>query len=618
MGIEETLRFIRATSCIGSRMGLERMQNLMNRLGNPQNELRFIHVAGTSGKGSVCVMLSSVLSAAGYRAGLYTFPHLKRVNERMKIDGDDITDENLISTAEQVKLAVDAMEEKPTEFEIVTAMAFLYFRQQRCDIVVLEAGPGGRLDATNIITAPVLSVIMNIGPEHADALGTSLQEIAAEKAGIIQKNGTIVLYPQLPSIELVFEQVCEDRHATLVKANANEIVRREESLDGQTFDWKQMESMKMTILGRHQLMNAAVALTAVDQLVKFGWTISEENIREGLAAARCPARFEILNRAPLFILDGAYTPQYVDMLEQSLEILLPEQKIVLLLGVRADQDVLQMLKQISHRIKEVICLTPDSDRALPAETLAELLQGYEIKATAFDDAERGIIAALSAAKGKPVVAFGSLRLAGAVRDGFPLAFKKWQRRESIRMRDAMSESQRAARSQKIVQRIAESPEFEKAHTIMSYRAMRGEVDLAELDRIAAQKDKKIVYPLCVNRTEMIALHPNDEAAWQKGVLGIREPMMERSTEVMPEEIDLVLCPCTSFDENCNRLGMGAGYYDRFLPRCKNAAITAVAFEVQKSPNVMTEPHDQKMEKIFTDACIYFDCERIETHEKGNG
>ncbi len=609
MGIEETMQFIHATSWMGSRLGLERMRELMRLLGNPQDELRFIHVAGTNGKGSVCAMLSSILTSAGYRTGLYTSPHLININERMKIDGVDISDEDLITTAAQVKLAVDTMDEKPTEFEIITAMAFLYFRQKNCDIVVLEVGLGGRLDATNIISTPVLSVIMNIGLEHIEVLGDTLQEIAAEKAGIIKKNGTVVAYPQLPSVEHVFEQICIDRHATLNKATASDIFLREESLEGQTFDWKQMQSLKMAILGRHQLLNAAVALTAVEQLNKAGWTIKEEDMQNGLATARWPARFEVLNQKPLFILDGAHNPQGVEVMTQSIEALLPDQKVIFLIGVLKDKDYMQMLKLISPRIKEVICLTPDSDRALPAQTLASILQGFEIKATAFSNAESGIIAALTAAKGRPVIAFGSLYLAGTVHDRFPLAFKKWQRRESIRQREAMSDSQRAARSQVIVQNITGSPEFQKARTIMSYRAMKGEVDLKELDKIAILAGKRVVYPRCVNRTEMIALYPNDETTWQKGVLGIQEPIAVRSTQVQPQEIDLVLCPCTTFDEDCNRLGMGAGYYDRFLPQCKNATIAAVAFEMQKSPNVMTERHDQKMDKVFTDKCTYYRSER---------
>ncbi len=604
MGIEETLRFIHATSWMGSRLGLERMRDLMHRLGNPQDELHFIHVAGTNGKGSACAMLSSILTTAGYRTGMYTSPHLVRVNERFRIDGVDISDENLISIAAQVKLAVDEMEEKPTEFEIITAMAFLYFRQQNCDIVVLEVGLGGRLDATNVITTSILSVIMNIGLEHTAVLGDTLQDIAAEKAGVIKKNGTVVLYPQMPSVQHVFEQVSEYRHATLIKVNMNDIVAKEESLEGQSFDWKQMRSLRMTILGRHQLLNAAVALTVAEQLVKSGWVISAEDIRKGLAAARWPARFEILNRKPLFILDGAHNPQCVEMLEQSLELLLPKQKAVFIAGVMKDKDYVQMLNLISHRIKEVICLTPDSDRAMPVETLTNILKGFEIKATAFDNVESGIIAALSAAKGRPVIAFGSLYLAGSVRDSFPRAFKKWQRKGSIRIRNAMSDSQRAARSQKIVQCIAESAEFKRAHIIMSYRAMKGEVDLSALDEIATKTNKKIAYPLCVNSTEMVALQPNNQSSWKKGAYGIFEPNPEDAIMVQPEEIDLVLCPCTAFDEDCNRLGMGAGYYDRFLRQCKNATITAVAFALQKSPNVMMEEHDQKMDQIFSNNRIY--------------
>jgi len=605
MGIEEALAFIHATSWMGSKLGLERMHELMTKLGNPQNELRVIHVAGSNGKGSACAILSSILTTAGYKTGLYTSPHLIHVNERMKINGIDISDEYLVEIAAQVQMAVDAMGEKPTEFEIITAMAFLYFRQQRCDIVVLEVGLGGRLDATNVIPMPALTIIMNIGLEHTDVLGDTLQEIATEKAGIIKKTGTVIVYPQLPSVESVIEQICEERQAKLIKTNPEDINVRDETLEGQVFDWKKITGLKLKLLGRHQILNAAVVLTAIEQLNETGWIISEADIRKALVTAPWPARFEILSSAPLFILDGAHNPQCVEMLKQSIDTLLPEQKIVFVMGVLKDKDYLQMLKLISPRIKEIICLTPDSDRALPGESLASIVEGFELKATAFVNVERGIITALSAAKGRPVIAFGSLYLAGSIRDSFPSAFKKWQRKENIQIRDAMSESQRAARSQKIVQRIVESQEFSRAHTIMSYRAVKGEVNLEELDRIAIQANKNVVYPVCVSRTEMISLQPNDENSWRKSTFGILEPILERSTAVVPEDIDMVLCPCTAFDESCSRLGMGAGYYDRFLQQCKNATIAAVAFEQQRSPTVMIEPHDRKMELIFTDYCTYY-------------
>jgi len=604
MGIEETLRFIHATSWMGSRLGLERMRDLMHRLGNPQDELHFIHVAGTNGKGSACAMLSSILTTAGYRTGMYTSPHLVRVNERFRIDGVDISDESLISIAAQVKLAVDEMEEKPTEFEIITAIAFLYFRQQNCDIVVLEVGLGGRLDATNVITTSILSVIMNIGLEHTAVLGDTLGKIATEKAGIIKPNSIVVTYQSKSIVESVFERICAEQNAVRYKTNFDGIVVRKGELDGQLFDWNYHKGIELVLPGRHQLLNAATVLNVIDQLRVLGWTIYESAVREGMRNARWPARFEVLCRYPLFILDGAHNPQCVEMLEQSLELLFPKQKAVFIAGVMKDKDYVQMLNLISHRIKEVICLTPDSDRAMPAETLTNILKGFEIKATAFDNVESGIIAALSAAKGRPVIAFGSLYLAGSVRDSFPRAFKKWQRKESIRIRNAMSDSQRAARSQKIVQCIAESAEFKRAHIIMSYRAMRGEVDLSSLDEIATQTNKKIAYPLCVNSTEMVALQPNNQSSWKKGALGIFEPNPEDAILVQPEEIDLVLCPCTAFDEDCNRLGMGAGYYDRFLRQCKNATITAVAFALQKSPNVMMEEHDQKMDQIFSNNRIY--------------
>jgi dihydrofolate synthase/folylpolyglutamate synthase len=605
MGIEETLQFIHATSWKGSRPGLERMQDLMFRLGNPQEELRFVHVAGMNGKGSVCAMLSSILTAAGCRTGLYTSPHLVRVNERMKIDGADISDEDLICVAEQVKVVVDQMDDKPTEFEVITAMAFVYFRQQKCDIVVLEVGLGGRLDATNVIPVPELAILMNIGLEHTEVLGDTLQKIAAEKAGIIKRGGTIVFYPQLPSMESVFEEACIQQNATFVRADTGDILVREESLEGSVFDWKQRKQLRINLLGQHQIWNAVVAMTAAEQLERKGWLIGESSIRNGLANTYWPARLEILNEAPLFILDGAHNPQCVEMLEQSMQTLFHDRKVVFLTGMLRDKDYQKMLNLISHRIKEVVCLTPDSERALPAEALASVLAGFEIKATAYDDVERGIIAAFTAAKGSPIVAFGSLYLAGAIRSVFPRAMKKWLRIESIRLRDAMSESQRTARSREIVQRIVESDLFLHAKTVMSYRAMKSEVDLNELDEHAKRMGKRIVYPRCIIATEMIALYPVSDEDWQRSGFGILEPSLDTAIQVDPTEIDLVLCPCTAFDEAGNRIGMGGGYFDRYLPLCRNATVAAVAFELQKARSIQSEPHDRGMDLIFTDSMTYF-------------
>ena len=208
MELNEALAFIHATDWKGSRLGLERMRELMHRLGNPQDSLKFIHVAGTNGKGSTSTMLASILTAAGYKTGLYTSPHLVRVNERFRINGSDIPDAALCRAAEAVKEAADGMSDAPTEFEILTAMGFRHFAAEKCDAVVLEVGLGGRLDATNVIPSPEAAVITNIGLEHTAILGHTLPEIAREKAGIIKPGTTAVTYPVNAAVDAVYREIC--------------------------------------------------------------------------------------------------------------------------------------------------------------------------------------------------------------------------------------------------------------------------------------------------------------------------------------------------------------------------------------------------------------------------
>ena len=215
MTSEELSHFLHASSWQSSRLGLERMETLMTLLGHPERQLRFIHVAGTNGKGSIAAMLSSILTQAGYTTGMYTSPHLLQVNERMKINGIDISNEELLTLAESVRLAVEEMSDPPTEFERITAMALLYFQRRACQVVVLEVGLGGRLDATNVIPAPDAAVIANIALEHTAVLGNTLEQIAREKAGIIKKGSSVVLYRQGPSVEAVVRDVCQQQGASL-------------------------------------------------------------------------------------------------------------------------------------------------------------------------------------------------------------------------------------------------------------------------------------------------------------------------------------------------------------------------------------------------------------------
>ncbi len=600
---EGLMALLKGVTRQGSWLGLERMNELLRLLGDPHKELRFIHVAGTNGKGSVCVMLSSILTAAGYVTGLYTSPHLVTYGECMRVNGENISEAELCVLATTVRLCAEQMAENPTEFEILTAMALLYFSQKHCDIVVLEVGLGGRLDATNVIPVPEVAVIMNIGLEHTDVLGNTLEQIAGEKAGIIKEGGVVVVYQCVSEVEAVFETVCASRHASLRKARFIDVIFLEENLDRQCFHWRQFSNLTIRLLGKHQIYNAVMALETVELLYEKGWNIPETAIRDGLAAAKWPARLELLSREPMFILDGAHNAQCAQALSESIRQLFPGKKPVFLTGVLADKDYPQIMSLITPLAQEFFCLTPFSERALHAEELTTYLKEQGAKAVACGDVESGIFAALTAAGEEGiVVAFGSLYLAGGVRETFRPIYRKWLRKEKIRARNQLSTYEREILSSQAVQRILASVEFQQAETIMIYRATRGEVRLEALE--AAARGKRLVYPLCISDTEMLALLPENDDAWITGNYGIAEPDPKKSTVVSPEEIDMVICPCTVFDESCNRMGMGAGFYDRYLTRCENACIASVAFEVQKVGQVPTDSWDIPMELTFTEKAIY--------------
>lgn len=606
MNYQEAISFIQDSSWMGCKPGLGRITELMDLLGNPQNDLQFIHVAGSNGKGSTSAMLSSILTYAGYRTGLFTSPHLCRYNERIKINNIDISDDELCSVAEKVSVAVKQMHEEPTEFERFTAIALLYFQMCACDIVVLEVGLGGRMDSTNVIKAPVLSVITNIGLEHTELLGDTLEKIATEKAGIIKPGSDVVLYEQSAEVEKVIRRKCEVFHCGLTVTDHTQEQLEQMDMTGQIFSYRKRKSLRLNLLGMYQFHNAAVVLDAVDALNQRGFSVSEEAVAEGLSRVVWPARMELLGKDPLFLLDGAHNPQCMSALKTSLRSIWPDRKIVYLIGVLADKEYGEMIHTLLPEAAAFFCLTPDSERALPAESLAEYIRHQDADAVACATIESGLQSALAFAEKEqlPVVACGSLYMAGAIRETFRTAYRKHQRTQGIRKRKALSAEERKSFSHRITQRIVESAAFQKAHTIMSYCAANCEVDLSELERFARRQGKKLVYPLCVDDVNMIALQPKAEDAWESGRYGIREPIRERSVDVAADEIDLVLCPCTAFDENSNRTGMGAGYYDRFLPRCRNAQIVAAAFECQKVWEIAAESWDYPMQIVFTERAAY--------------
>lgn len=604
MTAAEAISYIESQGWSTTRLGLERTQELLQRLGDPQKKLKFVHVAGSNGKGSTCAMLDAILRRAGCRVGLYISPYIQDFCERMQVDGENIPGETLAAITERVRREADAMEDHPSQFELVTAIAMEFFLQRRCDIVVLEVGMGGALDSTNVIDPPEAAVLTNIGLEHTEYLGDTLEKIAATKAGIIKPGCSCVCYDGAPEVTAVIRSVCARNNVPLTRAGRFPAKTVRQDLDGQVFSWRGGE-YQLALLGPHQVRNAAVVLETVEALRERGWNIPEEAVRAGLREVKWPARLEILSRKPLFILDGGHNPQCAEALMNSVGQLLQGRRIVCLCGVLADKNYPRMMELMMPCAQEFVCLTPVSDRALPAQALADYLMEQGARARACTGIPDGIHAALTAAgEDGAVIAFGSLYLAGAVRTAFGPALRQSLRGAKIQARDSLPDEARREKSERIVQRVVHSPEFQKAKTVMLYRAIRGEVRLDGLEASPEARGKRLVYPRCVSDTEMIALLPQGGDSWETGYAGIQEPVPEKSQVVAPEEIDLVLCPCTVFDEDCRRMGMGAGFYDRFLERCPNADIIAAAFEAQKTDTVPAAAWDRPMDAVFTEEAAY--------------
>ena len=417
MNATEAIEYIHSVCWKGSIPGLERTQELLAKMGNPEKKLKFIHIAGTNGKGSTAAMTASILRKAGYRTGLYTSPFIYRFHERMQVDGVEISDEDLASITEYVKPLAQSMEQSPTEFELVCCIAFEYFLRQNCDIVVLEVGMGGAFDATNVIECPEVAVITNIGLDHTEVLGDTVEKIAETKAGIFKDGGRAVVYRSTPSVEAVFERVCAERNVSLKKANFEGLTLHSRSLEGQVFDCGHRKELFLPLLGDHQLHNCAVVLSIVDSLIEGGWAISEEQIREGLRDTRWPGRFDIMGRDPLFIIDGGHNPQCIEALVKNIQDYLSGKRLIVLTGVLADKDYADMYKPVMAYAAEFVCITPPSPRKLEATELAAHLRQAGAIATACASIEEGVQTAIAKAGTEGVVlSFGSLYSIGAIRD----------------------------------------------------------------------------------------------------------------------------------------------------------------------------------------------------------
>lgn len=420
MTLSEAMEFIQSAGWLGCRPGLERITDLMERLGNPQKELRYVHITGTNGKGSTAAILSSILQQAGYRVGLFTSPHLRLYNERIQINGRMISDQDLCTAAEAVKPASDCMAHSPTEFERFTAMALLYFQRKNCDIVVMEVGLGGSLDSTNVIPAPEAAVITQIDLEHTEYLGSTLEEIAATKAGIIKPGCDTVLCTQSQAVEAVVGARCTACGSPLHLTAPALLQHCVYTLQGQQFDYRQRKNLHLGLLGTYQSSNAAVVLDTVDALRGRGWNIPEPAIRQGLSAAVWPGRFEKMQDAPLVFLDGAHNPNGVEALVRCLRTYLPERKVTFVMGVMADKDYGAMLERIGPLAQRFITVTPDCIRAMPSEQLrSEILARFSLPVQSAKRVESGISLALETCRETDAICiFGSLYQAGAAREFF--------------------------------------------------------------------------------------------------------------------------------------------------------------------------------------------------------
>lgn len=418
MKYEEAVQYIEDTRKYGSELGLERMLQLMEQLGNPQDRLRFIHIAGTNGKGSVLAYNSTILSCAGYRTGSYSSPALTGVREQFQIDGRYIREEQYADCVSKLKEAVLQMKsagmQQPTVFELETALAFLYFEESNCDIVVLETGLGGLTDATNVIRTTVLSVITSISMDHSQILGCTLGEIAAQKAGIIKQKVPVVLLENNEDVTGVILNKCREMQSELFIAKEEKLYNITYGFPIQQFSYGGLHDVRIAIGGRHQVMNAALAIEAVQCLTNRGFCVSTAAIIEGLSQTKWPFRMEQILDKPQFVVDGAHNPDAAVKLMDSVEFYFKGRPHIFIMGVFKDKEYHKICKTAAGSADYIITVqTPDSERALPAEELRAAAACYSRNVEAAENLEEAVeksfaLAASLDRQSPIIIAFGSL------------------------------------------------------------------------------------------------------------------------------------------------------------------------------------------------------------------
>ena len=412
----------------GSILGLERMNSLLKLLGNPQDELKIIHVAGTNGKGSTCRYIYSVLQTAGYKTGLYTSPFLEFFNERIELDGKYISDDDLAEYTDRVLKCTEIMvaqgEQSPTEFEVITAIAFLYFKEKGCDFAVMEVGLGGSGDSTNVCKSPLISVITSISYDHTDRLGNTLAEIAAEKAGIIKEGCPVVTSAEADEALKVIEEKSEECGSMYFETRHIPYTVRAKSLEGISFDTViqgvPFENIELSMLGEHQIKNAICALSALNILEEQGdVALHRDAIYRGLKAARQTGRFEVMSakdEKPIVVIDGAHNPDGASALRKAVNEYLPGKKILMVTGMLADKDTESIIKEFTAITDSFISTEPENPRKMDAESLKAEIEAMGADCESFPDCRAAVQAAAERGKDFDAVLYaGSLYMIGAIR-----------------------------------------------------------------------------------------------------------------------------------------------------------------------------------------------------------
>lgn len=416
---EQAIDYVNSFLQFGIKPGLERVKFLLEMLGNPQKKLKFIHVAGTNGKGSTCTFISSILKASGLNTGLFTSPFVLDFLERFQINGNMISKEDFVDVLEYIIPFVKKMPKngnKLTEFELITVIALVWFERKNCDVVVLEVGLGGRLDATNVIDDALISVITSISYDHMKILGTTIKEIATEKAGILKPNGTLILYPkQEKEAFLTVRNIAENLKNKVIIPDLKDLSNVNFNLNGTQFAYMN-EIFTIELLGKHQVYNAITAISVAMELNNLGIKISVKNIKSGLMNAKFSSRMEIISKNPLVVLDGAHNLGGARVLADAIELYFGQKRVIAIVGMLKDKEVLKVLDVIVPFVSEFIVVQPDSPRAMGKFELYALLEKFNENCTVAKDLSVAVGLAFSKVNDDSgLLVFGSLYLASQIR-----------------------------------------------------------------------------------------------------------------------------------------------------------------------------------------------------------